>query len=197
MSQPTDCQLSGHVGSGLSCPRCGVRIDLLGQQVEEHKKITKTIVFVTLLSVGGLLLVAGILASPPSDEPTVKPSEERAAADPQGWPAWVTTAPLKPPDWTTVTHARDALRLCYYELNTLEQYYDPNDYQTHPSPDDVEEMLAWAVFDNGWPNSWTKPDGLPPGTQDIWGYGHMQGCWDGVPGAFKYREEQIWNPQWR
>ena len=59
MSQPTDCQLSGHVGSGPVCPRCSVRIDLLGQQVEGHKKNTKTIVFVTLLSVGGLLLVAG------------------------------------------------------------------------------------------------------------------------------------------
>ena len=124
-------------------------------------------------------------------------SEEQETSDSQDWSAWVTSAPVKPPDWTTVAQAKDALRLCYYELLALDRYRSADEYRPRPSPDDVEELLAWAVFDNGWANSWTKPDGLLPGTEDIWGYGHSLACWAGVPGGWQAREAPLWNPQWR
>ena len=132
-----------------------------------------------------------------SSTPTVENPSLVSMSDPQGWPAWVTRSPVKPDDWMTVAQAKDALRLCYYELLALDRYRSADEYRPRSSPADVEELLAWAVFDNGWANSWTKPDGLLPGTEDIWGYGHSLGCWAGVPGGWQAREEPLWNPQWR
>ena len=124
-------------------------------------------------------------------------AESPETSNSQDWPAWVTEAPVKPSAWTTVAQAKDALRRCHYELRTLDQYRSADEYRPRPSPDEVEEELAWAVFDNGWASSWKKPDGLLSGAGDIWGYGHSLGCWAGVPGAWQAREETLWNPQWR
>ena len=109
--------------------------------------------------------------------PTYQSSEEQVPTDSQGQPTWVTEAPVKPSEWTTVTQAKDALRLCYYELLTLDRYRSSFETLPRPSPEDVEMTLAWAVFNNGWAGQWwvETPDGLPPGTEDIWTYGYGQG----------------------
>ena len=132
--------------------------------------------------------------------PTSQSAEEQATTDSQGQPTWVTEAPVRPSEWTTVAHAKDALRLCYYELLALDRYRGFFETLPRPSPEDVEETLAWAVFNNGWAGQWwvEKPDGLPPGTEDIWSYGYGQGCWVGVDGlAYLSISEPKWDPQWR
>ena len=126
---------------------------------------------------------------------------EPATPTPFPWdlPEWAIIAPVKPSEWTTVDEAKDALRRCYYELRALDRYIEPSKYYTPKasSPGDVEESLAWSVFDNGWENSWTKPEGLPPGTHDIWAFGHANECWAGVPGGNQYSAEPLWDPEWR
>ena len=125
-------------------------------------------------------------------------TEEQSTTDSQGRPVWVTAAPVKPDDWTTVAQAKDALRLCYYELLTLDRYRSFFESRPRPSPEDVEQTLAWAVFNNGWAYLWEKPDGLPPGTEDVWAYGYTQSCWVGVDGmAWLYMSEPIWDPRWQ
>ena len=133
--------------------------------------------------------------------PASQSIEEPVVTDSQGQPAWVTAAPVRPDDWTTVTQAKDALRLCYYELLTLDRYRSFFETLPRPSPEDVEQTLTWAVFNNGWTNTnlwWReKPVGLPPGSEDIWTYGYEKSCWVGVDGEAWITREPTWNPQWQ